>query len=88
MMLKKNLMMVGALFVAMTSVPALAAVEVGQMAPDFEAVDVNGEAFKLSDHKGKTVVLEWTNHECPFVVKHYSTGNMQVAERGVGYGWC
>ena len=33
----------------------------------------------LSEFKGKTVVLEWTNHECPYVVKHYSTGNMQAA---------
>jgi peroxiredoxin len=81
MILKKNIMMMGALFVAFTSAPALAAIEIGQMAPEIEAVDVNGEAFKLSDHKGKTVVLEWTNHQCPFVVKHYSTGNMQAAQK-------
>lgn len=61
--------------------PVLAA-ETGQAAPDFEAVDaLSGQPFKLSDHKGKIVVLEWTNHECPFVMKHYSTGNMQKTQK-------
>jgi peroxiredoxin len=81
MILKKNIMMMGALLLAFTSAPALAAVEIGQMAPEIETVDVNGEAFKLSDHKGKTIVLEWTNHQCPFVVKHYGTGNMQATQK-------
>jgi peroxiredoxin len=60
--------------------PAMAAPAVGQAAPDFEAVDVNGDTFKLSDHKGKMVVLEWTNKDCPFVVKHYDSGNMQATQ--------
>lgn len=61
---------------------AYAEVEVGKAAPDFEGTNVlSGETFKLSDHKGETVVLEWTNHECPFVVKHYSTGNMQAVQK-------
>lgn len=55
--------------------------EVGKMAPDFNATDINGETIKLSDLKGKNVVLEWTNHQCPFVVKHYSTGNMQKVQK-------
>lgn len=50
---------------------------VGQAAPDFTGTDTNGKTHKLSDFKGKTVVLEWTNPECPFVVKHYGSGNMQ-----------
>jgi hypothetical protein len=50
---------------------------VGKPAPDFTGTDTNGKSHKLSDFKGKTVVLEWTNPECPFVVKHYSVGNMQ-----------
>lgn len=50
---------------------------VGQPAPDFTATDTNGTEVKLSDLKGKIVVLEWTNHECPYVQKHYGTGNMQ-----------
>ena len=55
---------------------AHAAATVGQAAPDFTATDALGKTHKLSDFKGKHVVLEWTNPNCPFVVKHYS-GNMQ-----------
>ncbi len=50
---------------------------VNEPAPDFTGVDSNGVSHTLSDYKGKVVVLEWTNHECPFVGKHYSSGNMQ-----------
>lgn len=57
--------------------PALAAIEIGQPAPDFSATDSNGKVVKLSDFKGQPVVLEWTNNECPFVHKHYDSGNMQ-----------
>ncbi len=53
---------------------------VGQAAPDFSAIDTAGKAHKLSDFKGKLVVLEWTNPGCPFVVKHYS-GNMQALQK-------
>lgn len=55
--------------------------EVGKIAPEFEAVDINGESIRLADFKGKNVVLEWTNHLCPFVVKHYDTGNMQKVQK-------
>ena len=60
---------------------ANAAVEVGQMAPNFTATDTNGVEHSLSDFKGKNVVLEWSNHECPFVVKHYEPGNMQALQK-------
>lgn len=60
---------------------ALAAPEVGQPAPDFTLTDSNGKEHKLSDFKGKFVVLEWLNHGCPFVVKHYSAGNMQKLQK-------
>ena len=53
------------------------AVDVGQPAPDFSATDIAGKSVKLADLKGKTVVLEWTNAKCPFVVKHYDSHNMQ-----------
>jgi len=56
---------------------AAQAATVGQTAPDFTLTDVNGKAVKLSDFKGKHVVLEWTNPGCPFVVKHYGSNNMQ-----------
>jgi len=60
---------------------------VGQAAPEFSAVDTTGKTHRLSDYKGKLVVLEWTNPGCPFVQKHYS-GNMQglqkeFADKGV-----
>lgn len=58
----------------------LASAVVGQPAPDFTAVDATGKSHKLSDFKGKTVVLEWTNPNCPFVKKHYM-GNMQSLQK-------
>ena len=60
--------------------PALAAATVGQAAPDFSATDTTGKTRKLSDYKGKLVVLEWTNPGCPFVQKHYN-GNMQGLQK-------
>ena len=60
---------------------ALAAPSVQQPAPDFTAVDSNGQSHSLSDYRGKTVILEWTNHDCPYVRKHYETGNMQALQK-------
>jgi len=57
------------------------AVTVLTPAPDFEVKDAKGQMHKLSDYKGKWVVLEWTNAECPFVKKHYSSGNMQKLQK-------
>jgi peroxiredoxin len=67
------------LFIALLALPAvaLAGLEVGQPVPEVTGVDSNGNPFKLSTHKGGSVVLEWTNHQCPFVVKHYKNGDMQ-----------
>jgi len=53
------------------------AAKVGEEAPDFSLTDVNGETHSLTDYKGKIVVLEWVNHGCPYVKKHYNSGNMQ-----------
>ena len=58
-----------------------AAVASGAKAPAFSVVDANGNTRTLSEFAGKTVVLEWTNHECPFVKKHYETGNMQKLQK-------
>ena len=68
-----------ALAVGMTQAQAATAT-VGQAAPDFAALDALGKTRKLSDFKGKHVVLEWTNPGCPFVVKHYG-GNMQALQK-------
>ncbi len=55
--------------------------KVGTAAPDFSAPDTNGKTHSLSDFKGKYVVLEWFNPECPFVKKHYGSGNMQKLQK-------
>ena len=56
-------------------------IEIGSEAPKFAAKDTNGEIHRLADYKGKIVVLEWKNHGCPYVVKHYATDNMQALQR-------
>jgi len=60
---------------------ATVAPPVGNPAPPFTAVDSNGKKHSLSDYKGKFVVLEWVNFDCPFVVRHYKSGNMQALQR-------
>lgn len=62
--------------------PALA-VELQQAAPDFTAPGADGKPIQLSAYKGKVVVLEWTNHDCPFVKKHYdgTTGNIPKLQK-------
>ena len=73
----------GALYAA--DVPA-----VGSAAPDFSAPDANGKTQSLSEYKGKYVVLEWFNPECPFVKKHYGSDNMQKLQAeytGKGVVW-
>ncbi len=60
---------------------AHASVSVGQPAPDFQVKDVNGKSQSLSAYKGKFVVLEWVNPECPFVKKHYDSSNMQATQK-------
>jgi hypothetical protein len=63
------------------TVAAHAAPSVGQSAPDFGLRDANGKTVKLSDYRGKHVVLEWTNPGCPYVRKHYNSGNMPATQR-------
>lgn len=60
----------------------LSAADTGAPAPAFSNVkDINGKSHNLADYKGKTVVLEWVNYDCPFVKKHYSSNNMQDLQR-------
>jgi hypothetical protein len=67
---------------ALTSMTSLrAAVETGAPAPEFILTDTTGTEHSLADFAGKYVVLEWTNHRCPFVVKHYASGNMQSLQQ-------
>ena len=80
-----------ALAAAVLAAPALAAgPDLGKPAPDFAAADTNGKQVRLADFKGKLVILEWSNHQCPYVRKHYGAGNMQKtqeAARALGVTW-
>jgi peroxiredoxin len=69
------------LALALAAGTALAAPEVGQPAPAFTLTDSNGQSHNLADFKGKFVVLEWLNHGCPFVKKHYDSNNMQKLQK-------
>lgn len=69
---------------------ALASPEVGAPAPAFNGVDTAGKTWSLADLAGQPVILEWTNHDCPYVKKHYDAGNMQALQREAtedGYLW-
>ncbi len=74
---------VGLVLVVSWGVTAQAAegVAVGAEAPDFSLIDSNEQARSLSEFEGQFVVLEWFNHDCPFVGKHYGSGNMQALQR-------
>jgi len=69
---------------AFVAVHAAAAPAVGQPAPDFTLPDLAGKPVKLSDQKGKFVVLEWVNPECPYVQKHYNSANMPGLQKEFG----
>jgi peroxiredoxin len=73
--MKKTLITLSGL--VLTCALAFANAEVGKTAPDFTVTDVNGKTHKLSDHKGKIIVLEAYNLDCPYVANHYNTGAMQ-----------
>jgi peroxiredoxin len=60
---------------------AQAAAKVGAPAPAFQAVDADGKTRSLSEFAGKTVILEWTNHDCPYVRKHYNSATMQTLQK-------
>ncbi len=58
----------------------LAQPQIGKLAPDFIGLNTKGQLVDLKHLRGKNVVLEWTNHECPYVRKHYNSGNMQKTQ--------
>jgi len=75
---------------ALATTAANAAPKINEPAPDFTLQDTSGKAHSLAELKGKTVVLEWLNHGCPFVRKHYDSGNMQKLQKevtGKGVVW-
>jgi hypothetical protein len=65
----------------LVSLAAFAAARVGAPAPDFNATASNGQSYKLSDFRGKFVVLEWHNQGCPYTIKHYESGNMERLQK-------
>lgn len=70
--------------------PALAQAAPGKAAPVFALTDLDGRKVQLADLRGKYVVLEWNNPACPFVMKHYNSGNMQGLQKrftGEGVQW-
>jgi alkyl hydroperoxide reductase subunit AhpC len=75
----------------LATIPLLiSAAKVGDAAPEFSASASNGKTFRLSDYRGKYVVLEWHNNGCPYVRKHYNSGNMQRLQKqwtGRGVVW-
>ncbi len=76
----KRLRWAVALLVVGTATVLSAGVESGKPAPDFTFTDLAGKTQKLSDFRGKVVVMEWLNSACPYVVRHYRSGNMQSTQ--------
>ena len=76
----KTLLITCAMF-AMTTGLGFAEVEVGKASPNFSLPDTKGKTHSLADLKGKYVVLEWYQPDCPFVRKHYNSGNMQALQK-------
>ena len=74
---RRLILSLAAASVTAMALPAAAAPAIGQAAPAFTAMDASGKARSLSEFRGKTVVLEWVNNGCPYVRKHYDSGNMQ-----------
>lgn len=79
--MKHLALMAGLAFGLASGGAAMAQAQVGQPAPAFSGMDTAGKQVSLSDFKGKYVVLEWVNPDCPFVKKHYHSGNMQATQK-------
>jgi len=76
-LIKLTIMTIGLLAVGVAAAQAM----VGQPAPAFTLTDTEGKAVQLAAYKGKHVVLEWVNPGCPYVQKHYDSGNMQATQK-------
>jgi peroxiredoxin len=79
--MKTKLLLTALTVVTAASLFAAESPKVGAAAPDFALTDAKGAKHSLADNKGKWVVLEWFNPECPFVKKHYGSGNMQKLQK-------
>jgi peroxiredoxin len=79
--MKSKLILSALTCLASTALFAAESPQVGSAAPDFSVTDSKGKTQSVSQYKGKYVVLEWFNPECPFVKKHYGPGNMQKLQK-------
>ena len=79
--MRKSLLLAAVVAALIASPAVFAAAKVGEKAPAFTLTGSDGKTHNLADYAGKTVVLEWTNAECPFVKKHYNAQNMQRQQR-------
>ena len=74
-------LILGSAAVALAPAAAWSSSDLGKAAPAFSSTDSNGKVWSLAELKGKVVVIETTNHDCPYVRKHYTSGNMQAQQR-------
>lgn len=81
MHLSKSILTLSVISALAIAAPATAKIATGSNVGDMTVTDSNGVVHNLSDFAGKKVVLEWTNHGCPYVKKHYVTGNMQNTQK-------
>ena len=79
--MKRRSLLLGSIPLVLAPAAAFASADLGKTAPAFTATDSNGKSWSLADLKGKVVVIETTNHDCPYVGKHYRSGNMQSQQR-------
>ncbi|MFO1080188.1 MAG: thioredoxin family protein [Reyranellaceae bacterium] len=78
---RRSLLLAGSGLALAPALGRAATAELGQPAPAFSAVDSTGKTWSLAELRGKVVVIETTNHDCPYVRKHYNAGNMQAQQR-------
>jgi peroxiredoxin len=77
----RSALVLAALSLLLVAAPSAGAAQIGTPAPDFHGTDSNGKTQSLDEYRGKYVVLEWHNHDCPYTVKHYQSGNMQSLQK-------
>ncbi|MCB9640450.1 MAG: thioredoxin family protein [Myxococcales bacterium] len=79
--MRRLLVVLSVLWLLPSAAFAAPKIKVDKPAPGFSLPDTHGKKHDLSQYKGKVVVLEWLNHGCPFVKKHYNSGNMQALQK-------
>jgi len=81
LIVQRRSVLLGSAAAVLAPAAAFAAADLGKPAPAFSATDSSGKSWSLAELKGKVVVLETTNHDCPYVRKHYNSTNMQTQQR-------